>query len=115
MIRHLVKMLILTLAVILVVSSLALAAGPIMGTVAAIDKKGIATVKTDEGKAYRVSGKGLHPGDAGECTAHGKKGTGKRGAYRPSCGAACRWDRPRTCQSRHCSRRAVRGRRSQRW
>jgi hypothetical protein len=43
MIRHLVKMLTITLAVVLVVSSLALAAGPIMGTVAAIDKKGVAT------------------------------------------------------------------------
>jgi hypothetical protein len=36
MIRHLVKMLTITLAVVLVVASLALAAGPIMGTVAAI-------------------------------------------------------------------------------
>jgi len=48
MIRHLVKMLTLTLAVVLVVASLALAAGPIMGTVAAIDKKGVATVKTEQ-------------------------------------------------------------------
>jgi hypothetical protein len=79
MIRHLVKMLTITLAVVLVVASLALAA-PIMGTVAAIDKKGVATVKTDEGKAYRVSGKGLHPGDAVECTAHGKKWTCKKAA-----------------------------------
>ena len=38
MIRHLVKMLTITLAVVLVVATLALAAGPIMGTVAAIDK-----------------------------------------------------------------------------
>jgi hypothetical protein len=38
MIRHLVKMLTITLAVVLVVSSLAMAAGPIMGTVAAIDR-----------------------------------------------------------------------------
>ena len=80
MIRHLVKMLTSTLAVVLVVASLALAAGPIMGTVAAIDKRGVATVKTDEGKAYRVSGKGLHPEDAVECTAHGKKWTCKKAA-----------------------------------
>ena len=80
MIRHLVKMLTLTLAMVLVVASLALAAGPIMGTVAAIDKKGVATVKTDEGKEYRVSGKGLHPGDAVACTAHGKKWTCKKAA-----------------------------------
>jgi hypothetical protein len=80
MIRHLVKMLTITLAVVLVVSSLAMAAGPIMGTVAAIDKKGIATVKTDDGKAYHVSGKGLHQGDAVECTAHGKKWTCKKAA-----------------------------------
>lgn len=78
MIRHLVKMLTITLAVVLVVSSLAMAAGPIMGTVAAIDKKGTATVKTDDGKEYRVSGKGLHQGDAVECTAHGKKWTCKK-------------------------------------
>jgi hypothetical protein len=78
MIRHLVTMLTSTLAVVLVVSSLAMAAGPIMGTVAAIDKKGVATVKTDDGKAYRVSGKGLHQGDAVECTAHGKKWTCKK-------------------------------------
>ena len=75
MICHLVKRLTITLAVVLVVSSLAMAAGPIMGTVAAIDKKGVATVKTDNGKEYRVSGKGLHQGDAVECTAHGKKWT----------------------------------------
>jgi hypothetical protein len=80
MIRHLVKMLTITLAVVLVVSSLAMAAGPIMGTVAARDRKGVATVKTDEGKAYRVSGKGLHQGDAVECTAHGKKWTCKKAA-----------------------------------
>ena len=80
MIHHLVKMLTLTLAMVLVVASLALAAGPIMGTVAAIDKKGVATVKTEDGKAYRVSGKGLQQGDAVECTAHGKKWTGKKAA-----------------------------------
>jgi hypothetical protein len=45
-----------------------------------IDKKGVATVKTDEGKEYHVSGKGLHPGDAVECTAHGKKWTCKKAA-----------------------------------
>ena len=78
MICYLVKRLTITLAVVLVVSSLAMAAGPSMGTVAAIDKKGTATVKTDDGKAYRVSGKGLHPGDAVECTAHGKKWTCKK-------------------------------------
>ena len=78
MIRHLVKMLTITLAVVLVVSSLAMAAGPIMGTVAAIDKKGVATVKTDNGKEYRVSGKGLHQGNAVECAAHGKKWTCKK-------------------------------------
>jgi hypothetical protein len=80
MIRHLVKMLTITLAVVLVVSSLALAAGPLMGTVAAIDNKGVATVKTDDGKAYHVSRKGLHQGDAVECTAHGKKWTCKKAA-----------------------------------
>jgi hypothetical protein len=78
MIRHLVKRLTITLTVVLVVSSLAMAAGPIMGTVAAIDKKGVATVKTENGKEYRVSGKGLHQGDAVECTAHGKKWTCKK-------------------------------------
>ena len=80
MIRHLVKMLTITLAVVLVVSSLALAAGPITGTVDAINKKGIATVTTDDGKTYHVSGKGLHQGDAVECTAHGKKWTCKKAA-----------------------------------
>ena len=80
MIRHLVKMLTITLAVVLVVSSLALAAGPIMGTVAVIDKKGVATVKTDDGKEYHVSGKGLHQGDTVECTAHGKTWTCKKAA-----------------------------------
>ena len=78
MIRHLVKMLTITLAVVLVVSSLAMAAGPIMGTVAAIDKKGVATVKTDNGKEYRASGKGLHQGTPSECAAHGKKWTCKK-------------------------------------
>ena len=80
MIRSLVKRLTITLAVVLVVSSLALAADPIMGTVAAIDKNGVATVKADDGKEYRVSGKGLHQGDAVECTAHGKKWTCKKAA-----------------------------------
>lgn len=73
MLRKSINSLTIAVATSLMVTSLALAAGAgITGTVASIDKKGMATIKAEDGKEYHVKGKGLQAGDAVECAMKGK-------------------------------------------
>lgn len=66
MVRRLGKTLALTCAGIMLSTTLATAA-MMTGTVTSVDDKGMATVKTDDGKEHKVKGEGWKAGAKVEC------------------------------------------------
>jgi len=66
MVRRLGKTLALTCAGIVLGTTLA-TAGMMTGTVTSVDDKGMATVKTDDGKEHKVKGEGWKAGAKVEC------------------------------------------------
>ena len=66
MIRELGKTLALTCASLILGTTLAFAGG-MKGTVTNIDDKGMATVKTEDGKEHKVKGEGWQVGAIVEC------------------------------------------------
>jgi hypothetical protein len=80
MVHHCVQIVTYAVAVVLVVSSLVLAAGNpdktlseehFEGTVTRVDDKGGATITTREGREYNVQAPGWQVGDKVECGRHG--------------------------------------------
>ena len=67
MIRKLGKSFALTCASLVLGTTLAFAGGMMKGKVTAIDDKGMATVKTDDGKEHKVKGEGWKVGANVEC------------------------------------------------
>jgi hypothetical protein len=67
MIRKLGKSFALTCASLVLSTTLAFAGGMMKGKVTAIDEKGMATVKTDDGKEHKVKGEGWKVGANVEC------------------------------------------------
>jgi len=68
MIRTVTKTVAMAFAGLLLSTSLA-AAGAMKGTVTSVDNQGMATVKMDDGKEYRVRGEGWKPGVKVDCEA----------------------------------------------
>jgi hypothetical protein len=68
MIRTVKKTVALAFAGLLLSTTLAVAGG-VKGTVTGVDNQGVATVKTEDGKEYRVRGEGWKPGAKVECEA----------------------------------------------
>jgi hypothetical protein len=62
-----------TVAVVMVVLSTMIFAAEIVGTVSAIDEKGMATIKTTEGKELHVHMAGVKVGDKVDCHPKGEK------------------------------------------
>jgi preprotein translocase subunit YajC len=68
MIRTVTKTVAMAFAGLLLSTTLATAGG-MKGTVTAVDNQGMATVKTEDGKEYRVRGEGWKPGAKVDCAA----------------------------------------------
>jgi hypothetical protein len=68
MLRTVTKTVAMAFAGLLLSATLATAGG-IKGTVTAVDNQGVATVKMEDGKEYRVRGEGWKPGAKVECEA----------------------------------------------
>jgi hypothetical protein len=66
MVRRCVKILTLGVAVMVMLSALVLAE-EVQGTVAAVDDKGMATIKTMDGKELKVAMTGVKAGDKVDC------------------------------------------------
>ena len=62
-----------TVIVVIAVFSTTVFAAEIVGTVSAVDEKGMATIKTTEGKELQVQMKGVKVGDKVDCHPKGEK------------------------------------------
>ncbi|PON14977.1 hypothetical protein C2W62_26260 [Candidatus Entotheonella serta] len=62
--------------ILITVVSFSMAAPP--GTVVSVDKQGVATVHTDDGKRYRVKVSGVKIGDKVDCTVKAGKTSCKK-------------------------------------
>jgi hypothetical protein len=81
MARKLSVMVLLFGVVVLVVLSAMVLAAEMQGTVAAVDDKGMATIKTTDGKELKVSLAGVKAGDKVDChTKDGKTSCHKLGS-----------------------------------
>ena len=80
MVRQLIKVLTLGIAVMVLLSALVLAE-EVQGTVSAVDDKGMATIKTTDGKELKVALTGVKAGDKVDChtTKDGKASCHKLG------------------------------------
>ena len=80
MVRQLIKVLTLGIAVMVLLSALVLAE-EVQGTVSAVDDKGMATIKTTDGKELKVALNGVKAGDKVDChtTKDGKASCHKLG------------------------------------
>jgi hypothetical protein len=72
MIRKLTMMMIITVAVVSVLSTLVVAAEG-EGTVAAVNDTGMATIKATDGKEYKAQRAGVKVGDKVDCHVEGGK------------------------------------------
>ena len=68
MIQAVTKMIAMAFAGLLLITTLATAGG-MKGTVTAVDNQGMATVKMEDGKEYRIRGEGWKPGAKVDCEA----------------------------------------------
>jgi preprotein translocase subunit YajC len=68
MIRTVTKTIAMAFAGLLLSTTLATAGG-MKGTVTSVDNQGMATVKMEDGKEYRVKGEGWKPGAKVDCEA----------------------------------------------
>lgn len=68
MIQTVTKTVAMAFAGLLLSTTLAVAGG-MKGTVTSVDNQGMATVKMDDGKEYKVKGEGWKPGAKVECEA----------------------------------------------
>ena len=80
MVRQFIQVLTLAVAVMVLLSALVLAE-EVQGTVSAVDDKGVATIKTTDGKELKVALTGVKAGDKVDChtTKDGKASCHKLG------------------------------------